>query len=198
METKFIEGTNEQYSIREDGAVIRHYLKKGHGNNQKPWIEYNNVELIYKKHPQRNCMSIIVRCNGKTLQFFKNSLLSKYFNIIICPQCENIINVEKHERVCKKCINFNNKQLQKKLRLKNPVLYQSFQKKHYENNKEKRQIYSKNLQKIKRQVISRDYVASKLEIPVSLLTDDFYENYKATLLVKRKLAEKLNTKPTYL
>lgn len=33
---------------------------------------------------------------------------------------------------------------------------------------------------------------------MSLLTNELYQNYKATLLVKRKIAEKLNTKPEHL
>jgi len=198
METKFIEGTNEQYSIREDGAVIRHYLKKGHGNNQKPWIEYNDVEMLYKQHPQRQCISVIIRCNGKTYSFFKNSLLSKYFNIIICPQCKNVINVIKHKRVCKTCIHKNVNDLQKKARRTNPLLYRSLQKKFYDNNREKMLIYHKEREKVNRITITKNYVANKLEIPVALLTDELYQNHKATLLVKRKLAEKLNTKPAYL
>ncbi len=198
METKFIESTNKQYSIREDSAVIRHYLKKGHGHNQKPWIEYKDVEILYKQHPQRKCMSITIRSNGKTHHFFKNSLLSEYFNIIICPQCDNVVNVTKHERVCKKCIHYNINELQKKARRVNPLLYRSLQKKFYNNNKEKLLFYHKEKEKVKRIIITKSYVASKLEIPVSLLTNELYQNYRATLLVKRKLAEKLNTKPAYL
>jgi hypothetical protein len=198
METKFIEGTNKQYSIREDGVIIRHYLKKGCGYNQTPWIEYKDVEMLYKKHPQRKCMSVIVRSNKKTYQFFKNSLLSKYFNIIICPQCENVINVSKHKRVCKTCIHKNVNDLQKKARRVNPLLYRSLQKNFYDNNREKMLIYHKEREKVNRIIITKNYVASKLEIPVVLLTDELYQNYKATLLVKRKLSKKLNTKPAYL
>ena len=46
--------------------------------------------------------------------------------------------------------------------------------------------------------VTKRYVSRQLQIPMSLLTNELYKNYKATLLVKRKLAEKLNTKPAYL
>lgn len=192
MLTKFIEGTNEQYSIREDGVFIRHYLKKGQGHNQKPWIEYKDVEMLYKQQSKRKCMVIIIRCNGKTYNFFKNSLLSKYFNIIICPKCDNVINVTKHIRVCETCIRNNINELQKKSRKANPLLYSSLQKKFYNENKERMLIYHKKRQKISRTNITKNYTACKLQIPVASLTDELYENYKATLLVKRKIAEKLN------
>lgn len=35
-------------------------------------------------------------------------------------------------------------------------------------------------------------MSSLLKVPVKTLTDDLCDQYKATLLVKRKLAEKLN------
>jgi hypothetical protein len=46
--------------------------------------------------------------------------------------------------------------------------------------------------------VTKRYVSRQLQIPMSLLTNELYQNYRATLLVKRKLAEKLTIKPAYL
>ena len=152
METKFIEGTNEQYSIREDGAVISHYLRTRGVNS------YRDKILPVHIH---NTGNIYINGKKKTVSF--PYLLYKYFGYKFCVKCNNkIYNILNY--VCDDC----NKKREKK----------------YSD------IITKN--------ITKRYVARQLKISVSLLTDELYQNYKATLLVKRKIAEKLNTKPQYI
>lgn len=188
METKFIEGTNEQYSIREDGVVTRHYKYKGRK-------EYNHkikedVIIEYKKHPTRNCNYIVVSSNYKVFNWFKNSLLAKYFNIIICPNCNKIIKTTVHIRVCDKCIKETLNNLSKKWRKNNPELSKlSMNKSYYKNyHKYKADILEKA--KIKRINITKNYVASKLNMSINDLTDDMYNLFKANLKIKRLLSEK--------
>jgi hypothetical protein len=170
MKTKFIEGTDEQYSIREDGAVIRHYLKKGNNQFIKNTLIYEDVLMTYKQECRgRGEMVAINTLSRKVIQLYKNSTLHKYFGFIICPECNKKIKLEKYRRLCENCSNKKHKMYTKKY--------------------SKEQIVGN---------VSKSYASSKLQIPMSLITDELYTNYKATLLVKRKLAEKLNTKPAYL
>lgn len=88
METKFIEGTNEQYSIREDGVVIRHYLKKGNNQFVKNTLIYKDVIIPYKQECRgRGEIVAINTLSRKVITLYKNSTLHKYFGFIICPEC---------------------------------------------------------------------------------------------------------------
>lgn len=198
LKTKFIKGTNKQYSIRNDGSIIRHYLKKGRGNHQSPYTEFKDVIMEYKQAPNRSCTQVVVRTNGMTKHWFKNSLLAEYFGIIICPNCNEVIKTEKHIRVCKECSRKRLNELQKNARQNNPELYKGFRKKHYDANIEKFRERGRQEGRYNMLNITKQYAASKLNISISLLTEELYENYKATLIVKRKLSEKLNIKTQYL
>lgn len=152
MKTKFIEGTDKQYSIREDGTVISHYLRT------RGVHSYRDKILPVHVH---NTGNIYVNGKKKTVSF--PYLLHKYFGYKFCAKCNNkIYNISNH--ICNEC------------------------------NKKREKKYS-DVMTIN---ITKRYVAKQLKISVTLLTDEFYENYKATLIVKRKLAEKLNTKTAYI
>jgi hypothetical protein len=188
METKFIEGTNEQYSIREDGVVIRHYKYRGRK-------EYNHkikedVIIEYKKHPTRNCNYIVVNSNNKIYNWFKNSLLAKYFNIIICPNCNKTIKTTVHIRVCDKCIKETLNKLSRKWRKNNPELSKLSMRKSFHKNYHKYRPTILEKAKTKRTNITKNYVSSKLNIPINDLTDDMYNLFKANLKIKRLLSEK--------
>lgn len=156
METKFIEGTNEQYSIREDGNVISHFLKTRGVNSYR-----DKVLPVYNHN---NCFIYI---NGKKKTVSIKLLLFKYFNFITCYKCNSksydYLEFPRNY-VCKKCI--------------------------------KKRLNDEDAQKVK--TIPKHYAAGRMTIPTSLLTDELYQNYRTTLLVKRKLAEKLTIKPAYL
>jgi hypothetical protein len=83
METKFIEDTNEQYSIREDGNVIKHYKKQRISNTITIDIETNNIIKVLKG----NCIDI--HFNGKAKRLSISNLLTEYFGYSICNQCSN-------------------------------------------------------------------------------------------------------------
>jgi hypothetical protein len=54
LQTKFIEGTNEQYSIREDGVVTKHYNQKGKEDSIiKPYILNNNLMVKIKQNNKK-------------------------------------------------------------------------------------------------------------------------------------------------
>jgi len=152
METKFIEGTNEQYSIREDGVVISHYLRTRGINSYR--------DKILPKHIH-NTGSIYINGKKKTVSF--PYLLHEYFGYKFCIKCNNKVYTISNY-ICDDC------------------------------NKKREKKYSDAMMVN----ITKRYVSRQLKLPMSLITDELYTNYKATLLVKRKLAEKLNTKPAYL
>lgn len=85
MKSKYIEGTNEKYSIREDGAIISNYKNKKKQIaiiNNKVHITINNIR----------------RKRSITLLFFK------YFNSFYCRHCNQLIkNSNKPQFICKKC-----------------------------------------------------------------------------------------------
>jgi Zn finger protein HypA/HybF involved in hydrogenase expression len=83
MQTKFIEGTNEQYSIREDGVVIKHFKKQRISNTLTIKVQTNNIVKLTKT----NCINI--HFNGKPKSFTPNKLLKMYFNYCFCQQCNN-------------------------------------------------------------------------------------------------------------
>jgi hypothetical protein len=85
MQTKFIEGTNEQYSIREDGVVISHKTNK---------------ELKANKNG-KVCFSLGARGKQKTVTISR--LMKKHFNGVKCHHCENMV-IEPYFKRCKQCI----------------------------------------------------------------------------------------------
>jgi hypothetical protein len=93
METKFIEGTNQQYSIREDGVVISH-----HRNNGRGGISYKNKEMVSKT----NKYVVHLRINNKNISYSIRKLLIKYHNNVKCKLCNNIITNYK-EFICREC-----------------------------------------------------------------------------------------------
>lgn len=165
MKTKFIEGTNEQYSIREDGIVIKHYYLTYNQYLKTPKIlnkiSYPAISKI------TNVVSITLS-NNKHKSFAINTLLKNYFGFYYCKKCNTkVFNKQFRYSVCKKCKN----KKYKKNRIKN-----------------KEHIINRDRKKISN--IDRSYAAVALRINILDLTEELYELYKSQLLVKRKLAEK--------
>lgn len=76
METKFIEGTNKQYSIREDGNVIRHYR----------WDKWGNKlikDVVVKSYirTKKNSITVVVVFGFPQQQHSIRRLMENYFDI---------------------------------------------------------------------------------------------------------------------
>lgn len=181
MKTKFIDGTDKQYSIREDGSIIRNY--KWRGRKEYGHIEYKKVVLKYKKCPKRKVDYLAVRSNGKVFNWFKNSLLSHYFNFIICPKCNKKIKTDKHIRVCPECIRKARNIRSLEWRKNNKETYKLSLKKSYYKNKEKYSEIAKN--KIKN--LDDSYVISKLKIPTSFSNSTLIEIKRNQLKLHRQI-----------
>jgi hypothetical protein len=161
METKFIEGTNEQYSIREDGVVIIHYKFNCKGN-----ISYK--ESFLKKHVKSHC--VFLRKNKKNISFSINTLLLKYFNYKLCLKC-SIKMHNKKENYCISCKKETRKIYNAKFRYKYL---------------DRKPIYTKKI----KENITKAYVSGLLKISVNNIPDDMYNLFKANLKIKRLLSEK--------
>jgi hypothetical protein len=165
METKFIEGTNEQYSIREDGVVIKHYTI------------FKRLGKVYEDsilEGSKNKEEKVDQFNIKGKYHGKNALMIKYFGIKSCrnPNCSNLL-IKLRAMYCSDC---------KKLSRDN----------FNERYKEKRKLAA--IKKLEKgiQLVTKKYVAGLLKIKMSELPDELYEHHRNLLLFKRKLSKEFN------
>lgn len=198
METKFIEGTNKQYSIREDGVVIKHFRLNRGGS-----ITYN--DRVSKVHKGKNgdYFTDFYTSEGKYFRRSVKGLVAKYFNLHNPYTCK-----PGYLKICFKDNDKSNCSIDN--------LYYS-ERKHPKTNvyfseeervlelKTKREEYINSEQAIinrkrvvkkylKKQVvnISRSYIANLLKIPIDLLDENLYEHHKKLLLLKREVANENN------
>ena len=102
METKFIEGTNQQYSIREDSVIVRHYYK-----SRWKTITYKDVILTKK-------IQYILNKNTK-LTLGHKFIMFKYFGVKCkIKKCNNKISSLLRKK-CDDCAYKHKTILQKKL-----------------------------------------------------------------------------------
>ena len=181
MKTKFIEETDKQYSIREDGKVIRHY--KWLGRKEYGHQEFKDLIISYKKHPKRDCKYIVVRSNGKTFNFFANSLLSKYFGFIICPECKKSIQTDVHLRKCKSCVKSNEYEARMNWRSKNKNAVLKSQRKNYLKNID----HYRSKHNKKTHDLHDDYLANKIKVKKEYLSKELLGLKRNQLKLHREL-----------
>lgn len=201
MKSKYIEGTEKKYSIREDGQVIRHY-KNNYDINQKKVIRtYNNKILVPDKSKR-------VRINLKSITIRK--LLRQEFGFVCCNKCNHKIytnsNSRRSKELCDNCLiknqkDYHHNQYMKRRVLKPIVLLSEEQKKiNIQKSREKwikgnpekleEATYKRNKRKFKN--LPKYEIASRLGLKVSELTDELYNEYKNLILFKRKVAKENN------
>ena len=133
MKTKYIEGTNKQYSIREDGEVIIHYKRTWKGN-----ITYTNCNKPIKKSGKN--VSLRLFSKKGNFNFTVSSLLKKHFGFYFCNKCDKKTKSSNlYDHKCKNCIKEN----QYNYNLKNSYKYIELKKKMQQNIKRNsiRQLY---------------------------------------------------------
>jgi hypothetical protein len=99
LETKFIEGTNNQYSIRNDGVVIQHFKYHATGRTL-----FKERELIKFKNG-----SCTLTLNKRNVSFSLRANLKKYFNIKYCTDCNCLVEFTNNSYQCDQC-KVNNKE----------------------------------------------------------------------------------------
>jgi hypothetical protein len=153
LETKFIEGTNNQYSIRNDGVVISNRFNK---------------ELSFAN----SWKSITIYINKKRTVFSSNKLLEEYFGYHLCNSCNNRIYNDKRRVKCSDCHCLGKKRRNEariKWRAENPILFKAQAKR---KNDHDRSIISKGyistILKIQIQDLDEDfYQAAKTRLILS-------------------------------
>jgi hypothetical protein len=202
MEIKFIEGTNQQYSIREDGVVFRNYRHNYNINTKKIDIIKHLCYIVkpYKVSEKCNTVSI-----NKKSSISVNVLLKNNFGFTLCSKCDcKIYNQSTNKRtrnICDNCQARNTKNYHKPSIKKEKILLTIEQKKinlvksrlkWIINNPDKNRngINKRNL---KRNTNLPKYeIAFRLKIPNTILTNDLYQEKKELLLFKRQLAKTHN------
>lgn len=105
LESKFIEGTNNQYSIRNDGVVIRHYrLRKGKIFFKDSLVYGSSKEMMITFFSQTPLQYTISR----------RVLLKNYFGYFYCKECNcKVYNKSKSSYHCDTCVDINTKESHK-------------------------------------------------------------------------------------
>lgn len=196
MQTKFIEGTNEQYSIREDGVVIRHYMSHRDFNTGKMVMSYKKVK-VYGSLNIKSGRRVNIKINNKLTQVnVPRLVLESFTNTKFYGKCFKILYKDNDMRNCSldnlemtlpkgKTLS-TKKEQENSEREKSALRYQTIYKfdLNYMNNARKKQ--KNNVNKI-----SKSYIASLCKLKKTELSNDLYKLYKSNILVKRKLSEKI-------
>lgn len=192
MESKFIDGTNEQYSIREDGVVIGHY--RMHRNRHTGELYKFTEEKILKKI---NNKYFKIKINGKPVAFGIVSGLIKYYGFKFCAKCNNkIINPHNvNVSLCKNCkeysktISDENHKNWVKLNLDKKAEHH---KKWKTNNLENYKKSAKKATDAQKNNLTKAYIAFLLKLTVETLPEELYEHHKQLIFLKRKIAQEHN------
>jgi len=167
MKSKFIKGTNEQYSIREDGIMTIHY------KYTKNYTSTYNINRIIK--PNKNKPGIIYEfvINRKRINRSMNTLLMDTFGYHICNKCTSKFIPNKSSRKCDEC--------------KRQTLCDNV--KRYNKNHPN---HVKSVTKFKVDTITKSYVAHILGLKIHQVTDELYTHHRNILLFKRNVAKEHN------
>jgi hypothetical protein len=183
LQTKFIEGTNEQYSIREDGAVFSNYAKRIIRN--KEYILYKTIQL---KPTKSNCIKIDNYKVGNSI----SNLIFKHFGYCICKQCNKKLEYNSVQHMCKECAKNNIILSRKKFYNNNKEKYKNYNIQYKKANPEKhKEIRLEATRKVAR-IITKSYVSKLLPLSIKDITDEIYHLHRNTLLFKRQIAKEHN------
>jgi hypothetical protein len=185
MKTKFIEDTNEQYSIREDGAVISHYRLRYSPLQGKYFMIFENKELKLSKKDKN--VNINTKNGKKTVS--PKKLLFEYFKYSICKKCNSKVEQDLLKSVCKNCIRLNKNKYNRERAALNPEKIKEQRKRWKDNNIEAYRSMSKKASKKAMINVTRNYIAQTLNIFVKDLSDDLYSHHRKLILLKRQIAE---------
>jgi hypothetical protein len=219
METKFIEGTNEQYSIREDGTVIRNYKMMYDINLKKVIPKYKTVIRKLSINKKLNAVILHVTVNKIRKVFYVRQIVATHFNlhnpfvnkgpcVTIGHKDNNPLNcsldnlyykgrigitlftsVEEKIKNKKKINNLSSKKLYANASYEKKQRIIKRIKTWSKNNPNKVKINRKIANKNTIEKLQKSYVAAKLKIPVNELFDDLYIHQKKVMSFKRKLAK---------
>ena len=181
LETKFIEGTDNQYSIRNDGVVIRHFSIV---SNQFITAKIVYKDKIIKKHlvdrkinPENKLPYV------RVLLYIIGEEKKKECNVkVLVMKHFTDVKINTHTRITHKDNNVFNCSLDNLLIEKRQSNYLSLN----------RPLSMKERNTKNKIDISKGYVANQTGRLAKDLSNQEYEEYKILLQVKRLLAQKTN------
>lgn len=193
MKTKFIEGTNKQYSIREDGVFTRYYTINYNINTK------NFDKTIFKEEILKDKKGTVYIGNHKRIS--TNKLLRQYFKQVYCIKCkvkvEDLTVGKRTKSICINCKTIPSKRIYIRKPVK-PLL--TDEQKKINLQKSRKNWEKNNIEKIKKNIdrnnkrkfneLPKYEIASRLGINVKDLTDDLYNHHKINIKIKRLLSEK--------
>lgn len=166
MREKFIEGTDEKYSIREDGQVTRNWTcRRG---KYKPGKKVFSKRIMKVINHGANYLAASLLVNNKQVVIILKNTLYEYFIGKIPPNHKVVYNKSTFP------INLADLQLVK-------------QDKNSKINIKKR--FNKY-----REEVSKIYIANLLSIKVKQLSNELYEHHKNLILLKRQISKEHNIK----
>jgi hypothetical protein len=179
LETKFIKGTNEQYSIRNDGVVIRHFSYVTNQFMKK--IVYRDViikkKLVDRKINPENKLPyvrvLLYPIEGKKRECIIKVLVIKYFTDIVINTNTRITHKDNNVFNCSLDNLSVERKLSNYLNVNRPLT--------------RVEIATKN-----KRDLTKAYVGNQIGIHAKNIPEEVYEEYKALLKIKRLLAQKLN------
>jgi hypothetical protein len=160
LESKFIEGTNNQYSIRNDGVVIRHWSFHSSGS-------ISHKERIFKGYLDKRYKTVKVCINNREV-ILKN-IIATYFNI------------ENPYKIDVPLIHKDNNPLNcslDNLYYRKPIQKTSIEYYHNSNG-----TYQKRM----REDLPKHYIAALYKVKKEELPEDVYILYKQVIKLKRLL-----------
>lgn len=166
MKSKFIEGTNQQYSIREDGVVISHKRKTD-----------KIISPTIRKKQDYKAEVVCLYINGKQKNLRVETLLHNHFNLNICRDCGVKFKDNNRKYLCSCCKKEHHNINVKKWSDKNP-------------SKVKQYIKNGNLKA--RENLTDSYIRSVLTLRKEEATQELIELERANIKLKRLLSSKLN------
>ena len=193
LQTKFIEGTDEQYSIREDGVVFRHYIFYHNHSTNKIHKVFKELQLKKTIYPTYS-----IRIGTKVHIISKAKTLLKHFGFKYCKKCNQKIHINENcnDLLCKECkiesVKKHYKQSNERQKNMSKELQRTYWLNYKKNNPENYKITCKKSADKKTETITKGYVANILEISLTELSDSLYEEKKKLLLFKREIAKKHN------
>lgn len=166
MKTKFIEGTKKQYSIREDGVVLKNYKIQRISNTRKDIIATNNILKCVDKS------TVDIKVNKKIKRLSVYRLMHKYFGFAYCKKCGDKFKYNVSPITCDKC----RKEARKKSVQKDYIAH-----------KEDRLLSFRLYSKIQSSNLSYAYLHNCLNVKQGELPNGVLELKKQQLLLHREL-----------
>jgi hypothetical protein len=220
LESKFIEGTNNQYSIRNDGVVISHYIHKYNINLKTMSIFYRDKIIKPRLKQRTNNIMVSVPINNVFKEVNVKNLVAKAFNmpnpyinkgssILLYYKDSNPFNCSydnlyyKAKADCKIYTNEQEKKedLIERKRKQSYIRYKNLSKEQQLHKMEVTKLWqNNNMEKVSKirkingkrhtETITKCYVAAKLHMLTKDLSEELYTLYKNTLLLHRLIKSK--------